>query len=304
MISIRTVLCPVDFTGVCDREIQAGVEICKRFGSRLVLEHNFDPRPPNYLAVSWMWSEEQEAREKTKAEDADRRLRALFRQIPESIEFEGKLTRGPIDLALLLVAQELSADLIVMASHGRSTPEHRSLTERIIVQAPCPVLALPPAAPDTGLFAGGEGAPVVVPVDFSAHSVAAAEFAFALAETLPVELHLVHVESGGTAAQPSAKRVRRLKSCEERLRGLVPQGREDRVTLQVLEGKAADEILSYAEGIGAALLVIGTHPKGAVRRLLTGATSREVLHRSRWPIWFLPRKEFEGVWATAQAAEQ
>jgi hypothetical protein len=63
---IRTVLCPVDFTSKTGRELELAKQVCGFFGARLVVEHNLDPRPPNFLTVTWMWSEEFEGEEEQK----------------------------------------------------------------------------------------------------------------------------------------------------------------------------------------------------------------------------------------------
>ena len=43
---IHTVLCPTDFSPLSQRAVSLAARICRRFGARLVLEHNLDPRPP------------------------------------------------------------------------------------------------------------------------------------------------------------------------------------------------------------------------------------------------------------------
>ena len=57
-MEMRTVLCPVDFSGRSGRELSLARDVCREFGARLVLEHNLDPRPPSFLTVTWMWSED------------------------------------------------------------------------------------------------------------------------------------------------------------------------------------------------------------------------------------------------------
>jgi universal stress protein A len=294
----KTVLCPVDFSQLSERELHLAVQICRRYGARLIIEHNLDPRPPNYMAVTWMWSESHEGREEDKAAAAQRQLRELLDRLPHDLPREAKLTRGPIDQGLLLLARELPADLIVMGSHGWSTPEHRSLTEQVIVGAPCPVLTLTEGCRDSSLFASepdaaGEQVPVVVPVDFSRHSLAAMEQAFEMAAELPWRCSLLYVEgretSGGEAESGRARQRERLEKAKERLRALVPDALTGRVDLRAVAGVPTDEIVELARRVQAALVFMGTHHKGMLRRLLGGSTSCEVLHKSPCPVWFIPR---------------
>jgi nucleotide-binding universal stress UspA family protein len=284
MIRVRNVLCPLDFSSETLPEIELGVEICRHFDARLVLEHNFDPRPPNFLSVSWMWSEEKEESELEKQEVAQRQLKEVFGKIPAGIRFEGKLTRGPVDEALLLLAKQIPADLMIMASHGPSTSEHQSVTERIIVDAPCPVLTIPSGGQPRKLLEGDpgeDGLPVVVPVDFSEHSLAGLHQAFDLAQHLPFHLHLFYVE-------PQSGETAQVEADLKRLRGLVPEWLRDRVETHVSTGEPRKEIVALADREGAVAIVMGTHPKGGLRRLLGGSHCRELLHASHCPVWFVP----------------
>ena len=49
---VETVLCPIDFSSLSDRELQVAVEICQTFGARLVLHHNLSPGTPS-VARAW-----------------------------------------------------------------------------------------------------------------------------------------------------------------------------------------------------------------------------------------------------------
>ena len=40
MLSVRTVLCPVDFSSATPRQVELAVDLCRAFGARLVLHHN------------------------------------------------------------------------------------------------------------------------------------------------------------------------------------------------------------------------------------------------------------------------
>jgi nucleotide-binding universal stress UspA family protein len=297
MLEIRTVLCPVDFSVLGEREIRLAGDICQHYGARLVIEHNLEPRPPGYLSVTWMWSETHESTEEAKAAAAERRMSELFNKVPSSVPVEGKLSRGPIETAILFLAHEMPVDLIIMGSHGWSTSEHRSITERIVVQAPCPVLTLRDGGTDTQLFRVTEtpdGAPwqVVVPTDFSEHSEAAVRYAFDLAEKLPIHLSLVYVESAAKyrkmAAEAPKAQPQWLQEATDRLRRLIPVGLSDRVDPHVHLGRPSEQILILCEKVGAAMVVMGVHAKGVLQKALAGATSRDLLHESSCPVLLVP----------------
>ena len=59
-------------------------------------------------------------------------------------------------------------------------------------------------------------------------------------------------------------------------------------TTEVVAGRPADEIVAYADSIGADLIVMGSRGRGAVSGALLGSVSRDVLHESRTPVVVVP----------------
>lgn len=286
-MDIRTVLCPIDFTPLSERAVDLAVALCRRFGARLVLEHNLDPRPPAFLSVTWMWTEGHGGADETKAREAERQLRQLLARLPVDLPREAKLTRGPVDMGLLEVANLLPADLIVMGSHGFSNPEHHSLTEQILDGAPCPVLTLTEGC-GAEFLAPGDGIPALVPVDLSAHSRTTVQQALRLLEQLPLTLHVVHVER--PPLEPGD-----LESDRRRLEALVPESLRSRVWFHVREGEPTQEILKAGRELGAKLILMGCHSKGALERFFSGATARDILHDAPCPVWFEPASRSRAV---------
>jgi universal stress protein A len=234
------VLCPVDFSPLSQRSLRLAIEMCRRTGARLVLEHNLDSPPPSYLGVGWMWSGEHASQDRDAAQRAVERLQQLFEEIPDDVEYEAKITRGPVDEGVLYVARELSAGMIVIGTHGPSGSEHESVTERLILQAPCPVLTTGESYEPTTVF-GATGEPperlsVLVPVDFSARSLACARFAMELARRMPHQIHLLHVLPPGESQGRLAKRAGSLEEARARLADLVPEELAARVAVRVQVG--------------------------------------------------------------------
>ena len=211
---IRTVLCPTDFTPLSDRAVSLATRICRWYGARLVLEHNLDARPPSFLSVEWMWSEEQKAGDGTKERAAEERLRADVERLAEQFPCEARLTRGPLELGLVAVARALPVDLVVMGSHGWSDARHHSLTERLLDKAPCPLLTLSHESQADRFLSAAEAEPipVLVPLDLSAHSRATVADALELLERLPLRLHFLHVESSRFEAVAAVADFGRLES--------------------------------------------------------------------------------------------
>jgi universal stress protein A len=167
---IRTILCPIDFSDLSVRELAIAAELGRAFGARLVLHHNRIAVAPG-LARAWDWEASHRSERLGEAE-AERRMAAALAAVPADVPAEGVISAGPIGLVVLSLAERVPADLIVIGSHGWSTEEHASITERIIAGAPCPVLSLPEGGERTEPLclatAGGAPRPrAVVPTDFS-----------------------------------------------------------------------------------------------------------------------------------------
>jgi len=55
--------------------------------------------------------------------------------------------------------------------------------------------------------------------------------------------------------------------------------------IEIAHGDPAEKILEAAEGIGADLIVMGSHSRGRLRQVLLGAVSEKVLRRSKRPVF-------------------
>jgi nucleotide-binding universal stress UspA family protein len=286
MNAIRTILCPVDFTPVCERECALAAQLAARFGAALVLQHNLPVGAG--LGVSWMHEKEHHAGDRARETEARGRLAALLAGLPADVRARarGALTYGTLDHCVRSLAEQVGAELIVIGTHGRGAhPDHPSETERLIADGCCPVLATRDDAPDDwlpSLDATGAGMRIhtLVPVDFSAHAVRALRYALELAERLPLDLTVIYV---------SEREDREIGWAEEQLAHAVP-GRRAAFELVVLRGQPAKTILREEDVLAARLVVMGAHARGLLARLLSRATStaRVLLRESACPVWFVP----------------
>ena len=301
-MEVKTVLCPVDFSPISLRNLRMAVEVCKRVGARLVIHHNLDVRPPGFLSVTWMWSEDHEAGEEEKAAQVPERFQELFDSIPQGVEYEAKVTRGPLEETLLFVARGLPADLIVMGSHGKSGAEHDSLTEKIIIKAPCSVLTIGEGYVPEAVFDAEDNPPseqmtMLVPVDFTAQGLGVLGAAIDLANDMPHHLEVLHVVVQ-TGSGDAAQEKREVDAARQRLQSLIPDSMAGQVSIQVKIGGPAETVLSTAKEVDALAIIMGAHGKGMLKRFLFGTTTMTILHGAECPVWFMPEaltKEIPGV---------
>jgi len=138
-------------------------------------------------------------------------------------------------------------------------------------------------------------AKILLPVDFSERSIAAANYAHALAMPFTSEVIMVHVvrpldyAMGGaelTGAVGSEWYATRLDDWKHQLdRFQVKEFEGLPVRRVVLEGNPAEEIVALAQQEQCSLIVMPTHGYGPFRRFLIGSVTARVLHDSDCPVF-------------------
>jgi nucleotide-binding universal stress UspA family protein len=139
---------------------------------------------------------------------------------------------------------------------------------------------------------------VLVATDFGDASEAALAYGRAFARRFGASLHLLHVMENmflrPVPVDPYQMKAAMMKRLTERLTD------EDRTSLHataVLEtsDNAAAEIVEYAKGHSIDLIVMGTHGRSAVERLLVGSVAEAVVRKAPCPVLTVRHPEHEFV---------
>ena len=194
------------------------------------------------------------------------------------------------------VALEQRADLVVVGTHGRTGLDHimlGSTAERVIKQAPCPVLTVrvAPILGEKDVDVPPCIRHLLVPVDFSSPSLDALEYAIQVVDRFGARLTLVHVlepiyhdlELGlGRIEQEVQKRTH----WEAQLDGLAQVVRERGLEAGsvVLGGIPSESIVTYARGQGCDVIVMGTHGRRGLSRFRYGSVAESVLRQAPCPV--------------------
>lgn len=154
---------------------------------------------------------------------------------------------------------------------------------------------------------------ILVPLDFSANSNRALDYAHGLALQVGGALHLVHVceMPGMITASKDAYAIefadwsRRLgEDAKCQLSEYTERLRDVTVTTEVLFGGAALAIVDAAEANKADLIVMGTHGHGAMMHLLLGNVAERVVRTAGRPVLTIPepRPRKDKIVATSKFA--
>ncbi|CAG9166558.1 universal stress protein [Cupriavidus respiraculi] len=146
---------------------------------------------------------------------------------------------------------------------------------------------------------------ILLAVDGSACADLATQEAIAVAKACGADVEALHVadnvdsyfDTGSDEAARLSKAIVAYgkQTLEEAARRLADAGVPHQVRLierAVLPASIADTIVSEADSCGADLVVLGTHGRRGVRRLVTGSVAEGVLRQARKPV-LLVRSEAE-----------
>lgn len=285
MTAIRTILCPVDFSDATARQVALAADFARLYGARLVLHHNLSSLALG-AGVGWMWSADQAP---LSEEAVGERLEKLAAVNAPGLQVELRITEGPASSAVLAVSQAVGADLVILSTHHLQSEDHTSVTATVLERTHRLVLALHDVRDEAKAlhFDAGDGEPQVmlVPTDLTPESRGAVEFAFQLAETLPFELHLLHLMPRGAGGRHHENA---LAHARQALRALVPPDLETRTHVHVREDTASHGIVQAATDLGAACIVMGEHTRVPLRRWFSSDTSTGVLHDAPCPVLYVP----------------
>ena len=129
---------------------------------------------------------------------------------------------------------------------------------------------------------------ILFPADFSKSSAAALQYASSLAKETGAKLHIVHVgdEStaylagyGGFAQVPDLPKQNRAALAETK-----PTVPDVDYETHYLSGIADREIVDFADRENVDLIVMGTHGRTGMSRLLMGSVAEGVLRRANCPV--------------------
>jgi nucleotide-binding universal stress UspA family protein len=134
-------------------------------------------------------------------------------------------------------------------------------------------------------------AKVVVPVDFSDDSFEAVDIALQLAET-PAGVTVVHVLADLSPVEPgvvwgTTDKESRTAHVLEAIRQRLDDAKYGGIQLEVLFGDAGHEIAALAQREGAELIVLPSHGRTGIKRILIGSVAERVVRLAHCPVLVL-----------------
>ena len=286
------ILIPVDDSWGSQYAAHIGLEFVKRLNARVVLTN----------ALTEYASEE----------DGNHALAPARRNAETlGIGFETRFAEGRqmgVGDGIVQVCMEENCDLIVMGTHGREGIEHfllGSVAERVTRQAHVPVMLIrTPRDTKMNTEKPLKLEHVLVAIDGSLQSQQALMTANNLSAKLGLSLEVLHVIpdlpplTGYTGLEfaPMIDYDRYEKDLAAESQAIIADALKQ---LEALSAKVSDvrsssvpakglilgeRILQTAQAHGADLIVLGTHGRSGIERLLLGSVAQSVSHHSNIPV--------------------
>ncbi len=296
-MKVQRILCPIDFSEPSTHALEQAAQLARWYGARLAVLHvrptvMVQPSevPAGGPVAAWVTAE---------LEDSRQRVAAACREVTAAgVDVEVLAAAGRPITEILASAASPPADLVVIGTHGTSGFQHLvlgSVAEKVLRQAPCPVLTVPPRAHTTTT----RFTKIVCAVDFSDCSLEAAKVAASLAKESGATLNLLHViewpwhqsaipELEGipkAQAQAITDYRRYLETgTKERLEAVAGSLDEGAVSTSIRFGRPYVELLEAARQEQADLVVLGVRGRGPLDLGFFGSTANHVVRSAGCPV--------------------
>jgi len=286
----KNILVPLDGSQLAELALQPALAIASQSGSKItlltvpvrqqvVLPSSAGYGPPIYERTAGH-ALRQEERYLARVQDTSAN---------PDIDFDIKVEEGDVAGVIVDTAVVCDADLILMTTHGYSGFTRwmlGSVTERVLREAPCPVLVI---------RHGGELKKALITLDGSRLAEQALRPGIEIGRLLGCETSLIRVdqeeklssvEMGFLEVASSdlcqdlsledADRVSYYLDCVANQFGT----EEYPLSKAVVRGKPAESILEYIEEQGVDLVAIATHGYGGLKRWTYGSVTEKILRKA------------------------
>jgi nucleotide-binding universal stress UspA family protein len=280
------ILVATDFSDEAERALAVGSKIAQRLGAKLTIAHAFNPKP--YVRL---------IEPRAAGEAADAMAAAAHKQLEElrvracahldNVATHSVRCDTPA-LGLTDYAKESGVSLIVVGTRGRGAVMRvlvGSVAERIVRHAHCDVLVARGDTDDWDLDH------IVAPTDLSEIASIAATAAADIRKRFDCKVTLLHVFDDDVPVP--AQEGYGLASTEEVVATLNKElhdlklqvfGDDDGVDCQVIVGEhPADLVCTWCEDNDAQMVVVSTHGRTGIARVLVGSVAEQIIRYSPCP---------------------
>lgn len=295
MVELKHILCPIDLSELSTRAIAHAGALAQWYAGDLLLLHVVPTFEATELRAGALFDQVQIVYPMPRDQVLERIRQAvnIAGVAQDATEFAAEAGEPAAVIVDQAVARK--ADVLVMATHGRSGFDRLllgSITEKVLRKAPCPVLTVPPHAPEAPASVAVRS--ILCPVDFSPAALQAIGLAADIARRADASLTVFQTIEWLTEEEPlalapfdvEAFRAQLVKNTRERLDALLAEQPQIARggTSKVGHGRPYREILRVAAEESTDLIVMGAQGRGAPALAVLGSTTQQVVRAAPCPV--------------------
>ncbi len=298
----QLIVVPLDGSELSERAIPYAALYAKTFGGRILLATVWEGAEDALTSVlpavaEDLFKEGERYYEKYLAKVADKYM-------GEGVKIDAEVLAGNPAETILKLIEERHADVIALATHGRSGLGrwwYGSVAGEVAQRASIPRLIVGPKVLSQPAKAIKVDA-VLVPLDGSQLSESALEHGIRITKAFGAALHVVQVISPASQTflfdAPSVASVDIQSQIEKGVKEYVSQvakraGGSTQVFTCVLRGPPADALVGYVEEHGIDLAVMASHGRGGLARVALGSVADRML-QGEAPVYVVRPAEHTG----------
>jgi hypothetical protein len=275
---LEKLLLSTDGSEFSEGAVREAVKLAKIGSSKLFVLSVIETNPEfEVLAPQIVEKEEEQTR------DCLEQIKSTAAKEGVECEIIARHTESPFQ-AIVEEAEKNQADLIIMGRRGRTGLRRLlmgSVTAKVIGYSPCNVLVVP-------RLAEIKYKKILVATDGSKYSVAAASEAIGIAKRCGADLFIISVVPTETASpfdivhsemQHEMIAQKEFQDGEKNVNDLLVVARQEGVNVKghIIQGRPYDVIVENSREEGVDLIVMGSHGRTGMERLLMGSVTERVV---------------------------
>jgi nucleotide-binding universal stress UspA family protein len=270
---MKTILCPTDFSKNSENAVNYAVQLARMYKGKIILTHSYET-PVIYTDITVSTIQlDFDAFKKA----ASNQLKKFYAKISESVKdvpFELVIQQGLPSARIVEIAIEKKADIIVMASTATTQVQRFLLgsnAQRILRDAPCLVLMIPPKAKFTGFKK------IVFSTDLSDENLTASMQVVEFAKMFRSEMIFLNIDNktlvhDETDLDKVTKRIKQFISYPK-MRGYV-----------CTDLNIADGITYFLKHHNADCLAMATHHRKFIQAITNPSVTKRVAYSTDIPL--------------------
>jgi len=296
MVEFKHLLCPIDLSELSLRTLAYADAIAKWYHARLTVLHVVPTFEPMEVRAGGLFDPVQFIQPVPREEVLEQLRQALDAAGVPAAQATLAAEEGEVTATIVDQCVARHCDLLVVGTHGRSGFDRLllgSVTEKLLRKSSCPVLTVPPHAPERQPTDVAM-AHILCAIDFSPASLQAFGFAIGLARRSKASLTVLHSIEWLAEQEPPETATFNVPEFRQQLTTnalgqldalVAPEPRAGlEIQTLVAFGRAHREILTAATNAGADLIVMGAQGRGGHLLPAFGSTTNHVVRAASCPV--------------------